>query len=254
MVDFGDIASWTAIALGLLQPHILPWWHKRKRKISFEMFPTLEVGYYNFGPTISVLGTLSCEHSSVVIRELRLRVIRKRDQATHDFTWFVEKPPNAAIQWQQEKHMEKVELLLPFKMLPDQERKIYFVCNDKQTLAHLRENMKGIEGALRRLCDISSPNQNQLEKEREQFLASPAADNARDVLRRFNYWEVGDYEVELSWVTDKNRKDSAKVFTITLDNQMTNQLEGNAMLLLRELSGAIRNATPAFVAAAIKEK
>lgn len=53
------------------------------------MHPTasIEVGFSNFGPTISLVGTIRAQYHDVFVDRMSVRVIRLRDQAQHVFGW-----------------------------------------------------------------------------------------------------------------------------------------------------------------------
>ena len=247
--NWGTIANWVAIGISvvaLFQPYIIAYIKRANKKIDFEIYRKLEVGYNSYGPTIGILGTLSCYNAPVKIKELQIELIRARDKATHKFSWFVEKPTNSILWGILPEHQTKIEIVTPFTLLPEQDKKVFYLCNDSET----QQQMERV--AEKKISDWKEI----INRDRElagqpdftmNLINSADFQSTREALSRLNYWEVDKYEVRVTWVTKRDCCGFKRTYSIELQDRDVKKLDQNSsLIMLSALQLLPENISPAF--------
>ena len=166
----------------------------------------LEVGYYEYGPTIGVSGTFSCKNKGLFIKNIKLSVTRKSDMATYNFSWGVFRYLNIA-----NNENNKIELAYPFNIGPNTSRNLDIQFHDvitKDKMAGPLQTLVTNYSEFLREKNIIFNSLDIKEKERVKklYLSEPNhnhinLDAYNSVLDEF-YWREGDYESKIIVETD----------------------------------------------------
>lgn len=213
------ICTLAVAILALLRPEIEHFIRSRFTRIEFHPNGPLEVGFSDYGPTIAVRGTLRAIHHDQFVNSIGLRVVRKRDNATHNFDWLIFRPQKAIPK------PEELELVNAFAVPVLAPRAVYVMCNDTETRSRYEGQLTTLKQAFSEFArsqgvvtaGMGADDARRLFEQYTNRADHPVAPIFAAIMREF-YWEVGDYRLAVEVTTVP-----ASSFSIELDFSLNAQ-------------------------------
>jgi hypothetical protein len=241
-------AEWSAFviaALALAQPWVIGIWKKfyRKPKIEFHESGLVEIGYANYGPTLALLGTFRAIHGDVYIKSVEISAIRKKNQATYTFNWFVFRSTRINMVT-----LRPAGMSLPsgFLISPSKPENIHIAFNDKQLFEEIKavaithnERFESFKdhyfSELPGYSDANYPDEILTKSQKESLVESALRQRFHTEyygkLDRMFYWDPGDYRLVISVKTSDESASFKKEFSFTISPDESQALKLNSVLI-----------------------
>lgn len=246
--DWPDVlrvwGTFVIAAIALLQPWIIAAWKKFVRRGAVEVFETarIEVGLGNFGPTVTLSGTVRAIHQDVFIQEMYLQVRRERDSSQHTLKWMVFRSPS----FDNSGKSVSVELASGFLLSTQQPRVLTTVFSDLETRSLMQAIVQPVSDEwLKLVAEFfksaeAHPNKLELpskwaEASRslyEQFSPRKVHVDSFTALDRLFYWEEGWYSLTLVIRTSRPDQQFETQFRMYLSANDSNALRMNNLRIL----------------------
>lgn len=233
---------------GVIQVWLIAIWKNYFRKGNIVIFKTgkLEIGFGTFGPSLAINGTLGAEYKDFFVSEIYLNVTRCTDQSTHKFYWTALRPnqltlgPSTPI---------TVEIPSAFIVKPDFPYRFHIFFSDRESQNEIQPSLMKVktewnefiigkqEDILDLMRDYTVSREQLIEHlyDKEFSKQSGVFKEAWDILSRKNYWEPGDYNVDLIVDSHKPRAEFSDSFMFTVSDRAFENLRLNAVATLREI-------------------
>jgi len=97
-LDLGIKIGTAIVAVAaLFRPEIEKAVRRRASRLEIELTGFPEFGYNIFGPTVSLIVTLTSLNSAQYISRITCRIQRRQDRSEFTLPWFLFRPPEAAV-------------------------------------------------------------------------------------------------------------------------------------------------------------
>lgn len=210
---------------------------------------TIEIGFGSFGPSIALTGTLNALHKDVFVKNIRLVLTRKKDEAKHFFNWRAFRPKTFSLTGPETTGYEIASSFLlttknPFKY------NVFFA--DDQFLADTRPKISQLpkkwhefmdeqisklppapEDRLSRLYEDPTIS----EALHKEFAKQEKPIEIWTLLNHNFYWHEGEYEFEMAVETARPNRFFNKKWSFVLQKEDVDNLRLNIISLMRELCG-----------------
>jgi hypothetical protein len=245
-----ELGPWVLSMAALLQVWAIAAWKKfRRGRLAIFESGVIEVGYGSFGPSISLVGTLQALDKDVFVKDMRLRVVKKRDSATHLFSWRAFRPRTVRLG---ESSLQEFELVTSFLVRTSEPHQynIFFV--DDATLAELKPQVDPVQNHWMTFkqersaelqtergvgIDASINDPVALEALYTDFTKRGQEVNAFSALTRGCYWDAGEYTLQIDVECVAPGRTFSKQWAFELSEEDARQLRVNAVTVLREMAG-----------------
>jgi hypothetical protein len=226
--------SFFVALIALVQVWLVEIWRRFFRRGSVDIVETgrIEVGFSNFGPTLSLYGTLRAVHHDHFVSSITLVVTRERDGATHDFRWeaFRSGASNSTI-----------ELPAAFLITTSEPHRYGIVFVDPTTQAEVDAILAPIRQAwVAEVQGHNPPLATPAEVEafyNNEFMPQPLHAQAHADLQRALYWNPGRYALEMTVHTSRPTAPFTRTWAFVLTDENLASLRLNAIPTLRETCG-----------------
>lgn len=230
---------------GIVQIWLIALWKKYARKGEIDIYETgtIEIGYSTWGPTICLNGTLRGLNKDVFLKSIDLRIVRKKDQAQHNFRWIAFRSPKIDLAGTQPSSME---IPSGFLISPNSPHRYNIVFNDNDLFQDFRpifsdyitEWNKVVEQLATKPLDPNSPFYTQTVKEHyviiENFRNSKKHVDTYTALDRKCYWDDGEYSLILNVRTSKPDKIFSNNYCFSITETDSRNLKLNVITILEE--------------------
>jgi hypothetical protein len=90
--SIGTLAQWAAFIISTLaffRPNLDRWYQRAFKKGHIDIHPLyqIEIGFSNLGPSIWLCGTLHSKNSDFFIKNIKAKVVKAKDKSQHEFSW-----------------------------------------------------------------------------------------------------------------------------------------------------------------------
>jgi len=140
-----DLSIKTATAViavaALFRPEVEKAVRRRASKLEIELTGYPEFGYNAWGPTISLIITLTSLHRAQYISKVTCRMLRRQDRSEYTLPWFVFRPPEAAITEGSISESTTIQVASPFLISPDEAVTKYITFQDQNTFSVIRNKL-----------------------------------------------------------------------------------------------------------------
>lgn len=250
IVTIKELGPWVVSLIALIQVWVIALW-KRYRKGKIEIYETgnIEIGYSNFGPTIGLIGTLNCLHREVFIKRISLIVVRKKDNATHNFSWTAFRDNQFTLSGNEPRKLEIASSFLLTLSAPHKYNIVFtenaFIAESKHLVGSLQ--MKWSEFLSNQLKELEKNPDFNIESMAKQPLLAQSLFNefsklkeVTDVFSTLNnvfYWMEGEYELTLNVEPANSKRTFKKTWNFTLSSEDSDGLRLNVVPMLRTICG-----------------
>ncbi len=221
--------------IALIQPWIAYLWKIFFRQAKIEIFPTgpIEVGFSQFGPTIGLQGTLSCLNRDIFVSSIALKVIREKDNSTHNFEW-------GAFRSQKLTHKgEEAEIELPygFMLTTSQPKRYNIVFFDNDVRYQMQDELQKVQVKWQDFskdtlltCPETLPK-----KYYDEFSKTEAHVEAFSAISRLCYWEEGSYLLILKIFTSNPSRVFKRKWRFRLKKEEVENIRLNTVKILGDI-------------------
>jgi hypothetical protein len=230
----------------VLQVWAIAVWKKFFRVGRIAIFETsvIEVGLSNFGPTISLNGTLQALRKDVFVREIGLSLINDRKSGETLLEWMALRSPQIKIG---DPMATTIELPSGVNVRTDQPLRYQIVFSQRRILIQLNQQLNLVvnewkqfvtsnEKRIRRLNAGGVTEQIITEQIFNEFLAS--SESVKLFLTQHtavNWWSPGKYRMKMIVKTASPDRTFSKVWDFVLGEAACQGLRGNSDATLREM-------------------
>ena len=245
-----NLGPWIVSLLALVQVWIIEAWKKwRKGEVKIHDNGDIEIGYSQFGPTIGLYGTLQSTKQDLFVKSATLECTRLRDNARHEFSWLAFRSTQMITS---EGEDVDLEIASGFLLPVSDPYKYNFLFNEDVFLEKYRNTLdehqnKWLEYYRNRTDELM---EKAMEEGKEladgpslrEYIFSEFSDNGNNMevyeeLKRFCYWEEGEYKVELNIKTTDHDDPFSQEYKFSLDEEDADQLRTNVIGILRSIAG-----------------
>ncbi len=187
---------WIALA-ALVQPWLIILWKKWFQRPQVKTYRTgdIELCYSNFGPTVALNGILKVGTGEVFVSAMKLEVVRRSDNATHEFEWTLFRSPSIHVN---QPDKLTLELAAGFMLTSRQPHRYHVMFADNETQQAIS---RITEPVAREWQSVSAEATTVGGATRRQdftgFIDSTAYLGASNKIERLCYWQEGEYELIL---------------------------------------------------------
>lgn len=245
------LKDWGTLLLaiyGVIQVWLIAIWKRYFKKGTVTVYKTgkLEVGHSNFGPTLTVAGTLLSTNKDVFISEIYLKAKRLKDDALQEFEWLAFRPQQFHL-----KKSDQVTLELPsaFIVKPDsphhfniffsgsQIRKEFepFLIDLQQDWSQYLSNKRNDIEKLSSELKITQQSVVEDLYNNDFFKNSEPSQKAWDIIRNKVFWEPGKFSVTLHVKTNKENISFQDKWSFSIDEQQHERFRLNSIAVINEM-------------------
>ena len=232
--------------VALAQVWVIALWKKYLRKSTVEIHPagTIEIGFGNFGPSISLLGTLRVRSRDVFVDEMRVQVTRMKDKAEKTLYWKAFRSNTISLTMN---ISESVEIARSFSVTTDipREYNVFlastdFASNYLAKIPHLRNAWRTfvtntVQQNDPNLLSAALQDPNISGQFFEKFMSQNLAAELYELLNNDFFWHASEYRIDLTISCTNPTPDVATSWMLTLNEQDEKDLRLNIVSLIREL-------------------
>lgn len=232
--------SFGLAVLAFFRPEIGKAAHRVLNTIDFYPHSKIEVGFFDFGPTIAMQFTIRGRGGNQLINSICLELTRTRDGATYNYNWGVFRNISASLHGTKLEESVKAELATAFLLPKDGSQILNVQFQDSTT------QQRFLDDALQ----LKTKFEDFIKEEKLPVTTPPQIVSAQDLFRKNTtnndlvlkaytklgkefYWEEGEYKIILSITTDKPRKVFRKRFNFFLSSQEVARLDLNRIGLIQ---------------------
>lgn len=238
--------------LAFFRPELEKLIHLISNKIDFYPNSRIEVGFFDFGPTIGIQFTIRGRGGDQLISSISLKLIRERDGASYDYGWGLFRIFSASQNGSKVEENLKVELATAFLLPKDGSKILNVQFHDNVTKERFRDELLKLKTKFEDFLyteKIQLANSQQVIAAQEKFKAIRENNDlivgAYSKIGRELYWEEGRYKVLLKIETDKPNKTFQFQYVFSLTNQEVAHIELNRVGLIQ--AAMLSHAIPNFV-------
>jgi hypothetical protein len=244
------IGPWIISGLALIQVWVIALWRRfRKPVVEIYQSGVIEIGYGSFGPSIGILGTLRTRKRDVFVRNIQLKVVKRKDGSFHIFDWRAFRSSTISVTPTVAPNLEIASSFLLTERNP-LKYNIFFV--DENFIAEISTKVaqvsrkwneykkpKVIELEQQFKKDISALLGNPMFNETlfDDFSKSGQTTEEFTTLDRSCYWEAGEYSLDIIVNTSRPTLQFTESFKFNLSEEDIKQLRLNAIGIIRYLCG-----------------
>jgi hypothetical protein len=256
--DLIRLASLFIAIVALFRPELTNLIRRFSNKIDFYPSNKVEIGFFDFGPTIGLHGTLRNRGGDQFISDIAVTLTRNRDNATHEFTWGVFRSVKAISRGTlQVEDNITIELANAFLIEKYKDKNVNIQFHDIKTKARYLEQLLTLKNKFENFVSEQNIYLDTPETVRTtQNLFKQDASNDQLVLDTYSkihdefYWEAGEYTICIKIKTDNPTKSYKHHYDFALTEQEISRLGVNKVALL---DGAMSSATaPIFINSDLK--
>jgi hypothetical protein len=231
---------------GVLQVWAIALWKKFFRVGKITIFETsvIEIGLSNFGPTVSLNGTLQALRKDVFVREIGLSLTSETNSGETLLEWTALRSPQIKIG---DPMATTVELPSGVNVRTDQPLRYQIVFSKRRILIQInqqlnlvvnewKQNVTSKQNRIGKLKASGVADETITEQIFSEFLASSAS--VKSFLEQHsavNWWRPGRYRMRMIVKTASPDRTFPKVWDFVLDEAACQGLRGNSEATLREL-------------------
>ncbi len=218
--------------VALFRPEITALFKRLLNKIEFYAAGLIEIGFFDYGPTIGIQGTLRALKSDQFIKSMGLSLTRIRDSATYKYSWAVFREMDY-IQIQN----SKFHVASAFNIQINNCKPLNILFADTSTKERYIDEIHAIRTKFQDFMNEQGykfSDATQLEKGRAEFRIKEN-DFIRDVYTSTAtsfYWQEGEYLVELTIQTDGPSKNFSFKYKFFLSKKDIDSLDLNRICLI----------------------
>lgn len=208
-----------------------------KNSITNYISDSIDVGFYQYGPTLTLGGILSANKHVVLIDHISVSLQPPFQSIKKEFDWFTLQPHSAL-----ENQFDIVNAPLKFILSPNNPHKynIMFVDNDRY--AEIKSVLLNVSSAWQGLQESAYSNQTIDKLSRQQqvelfnsFCKMPITRELNHLLRNLCYWEAGTYNVDICIATKGDCFVTRKKFQ--LNEEEIETLKNNPSAIITSVCG-----------------
>lgn len=251
--------TWVQVAiavialLALFRPELEKRTHYFFNKIDFYPYNNIEIGYFDFGPTIGIPFTLRARVGDQLVSTISLKIVRLRDNATYNFQWRLFRDYEAIItNAVSQNENVKIELANAFLLPANTSKTLNVQFHDINTKERFADSVLRLKTGFEKfLNSIPVPPQDITQLDQAQQLFKQDDENnalvldAYSILGKQMYWEEGDYKLQVIVNTENPNKEFSYCYGFGLTQEQVNQLDVNRLYLT--LAAMKSNISPNFV-------
>jgi hypothetical protein len=247
-----NLGPWIISAIALAQIWVIAL-VKRLRKPTVEIYESgnIEIGFFNWGPTVGLLGTLRVLHKEIFVKTIQIRITRKKDGSAHLFNWrlfrsntlFLDKGAPVTF-----------EIASSFILRPEDSFKYNilfvddaFIADINPKISHLsrkwadykKKRIKELEGQYQTDPGVLLDNPVVDELLYDEFSDAGAVTDVYTTVDRACYWETGEYTLAFLVKCARPDKPFSKCFTFELSEDDVRILRLNSIVIVRSLCGFV---------------
>lgn len=217
--------------LALLRPEITNLITKFWTNIDFYPAGLLEIGFFDFGPTIGLSGTIKATGGNRFISSMDIKLIRLRDNATYNYPWAVFRKFNLAAP-----NNFHIDIASAFSLLSDESKPFNIQFHDIATRDRFKNPLLSLQKSFQEYLNSQNINLSTLgpadiirvhENFRNDTTNNNLVLNAYSAMGREFYWESGKYRLELIIKTDRPHKEFTRTFHFLLSEEEVDELDIN---------------------------
>lgn len=179
--------------IGISIPIIKSLWKKWIIKTKLNFFPNERaLVYFNqSGPYIRIDGVYEAEHKSTSIKNISLKIVRRRDEEILNFTWssFISPVNQRMIN----NYMQTTEAAHPFKIESDNIICVFTeFCDLSNTFSRTFKLLT--KELFDDIKDIKNAHDNYIDAY-ETYIKSDAYQNAKSEIKKDFFWSIGEYNL-----------------------------------------------------------
>lgn len=226
------IASVAIAGLALFRPE----WSRLIRRwtgsIELVLSSRLEIGFSDLGPTLGIHSTIISRNSEFIIENISAEVKRQRDNASYLFSWLAFRGASIA-------QAPDIQVVTPYVVAARNPVYRNIILNDTGTQDRFKDNILSLRNTfteeLRAKGIAIDPNDPIYVKERDGFLNDGRSDvlDAFNTIQRANYWEEGNYDLEIVVRTRQPSTISRHRYRFSLTGDDVKSLGLNCVVMLR---------------------
>lgn len=243
--------------LALLQVWVIALWKRFLQKGSVEVYPAaaIELGYGDFGPSVSLIGTVRAHSRGVFIDKMTIRIVRVRDRAEHEFIWRAFRPNSIPIG---AGSGLSIAFATSFLLMPDNPREynvffasLSFATDYAPQVAPLQAAwVRFIQSKLGPINDpqgaqvaaiLRDPNLSGIFF--DDFVTQPEPGKLIQSLTQDLFWRVGQYELGLVIHCAHPARDLRRSWKFSVGERDEEVLRLNVITLIRQLCSLPTNYT-----------
>ncbi len=245
LTSLSQIGPWIISGIALLQFWVAALWRKWRKPV-IEVHPSgnIEIGYGSFGPSIGIIGTLRTIHKDIFVRNIYLKVVKKKDESTHSFNWRAFRSITISTT---PSDVPSLEIASSFLLTEKNPYKFNIFFVDEVFIAEISPQVGGMpqkwsefrNNELREIAPDSAIVKNPMIEEEiyDKFSKSKQITDEYSILDRAFYWEAGEYSLDIVVNTTKPAHKCFKKFRFSLTETDVKQLRLNTIGIIRYLCG-----------------
>jgi len=214
-------------------------WNRFFRKGKIEIYPTgsVEIGYTEFGPTVTIQGTLRAVNKDIFARNVQLRIRKIKNNEEHKFDWVAFLPRQISVGALKPSYTELPSGFIVQTVQPHQYM-IMFADIETQSemrtyLEHCKQEVsKNVQKMFSPLSPTKEFFQGVEEDYPEQYRKSKPYMDAFNKLTRLCYWEQASYELAITVNTNKPNVSFHYSCAFSLDKKDFDSLNLNVITML----------------------
>lgn len=227
---------------GVIQVWIIALWNKyfRKAKVDFYLRDMGIIGFANYGPIVSLYGTISALNKDVFVNAIDLHVTRDKDKSQHNFEWFAFGSSQINPITEQSIYLEIASGFLatpkaPYRSLISfRDRESWKDMMDIVIKQQQEFNKYVFEKGI--IVREIGANPNCYSPESidhiNNFSKESVTTESYAKLGRIFYWYAGDYTIELLIKTSRPDKTYRKKYKFTISELDSSNLRSNIIAIL----------------------
>jgi len=219
----------------------------RKTKIHAYKSGRIEIGFSQFGPSITLLGTLKAEKRNGFINNIKLDVSKKNSSWERSFEWRAFKPYTFSLIPQEENI--KLEFVSAFLLTTDQSFKYNIIFLDDAFIDEHYDKIVSIQNLWQKY-----KNNNQLEEISEisekHFCIFKESEEVVELLEKIEqifYWEEGVYDIEMCIHTQRPSSKFITNYQTKINEEEIVKLKSNFINIIKFACGFNTNFKSIFL-------
>lgn len=158
---------------------------------------TVEVGFYQYGPALTLGGVLTANKQVILIDHISVSVHPPFQSITKEFNWFTLQPHSAL-----ENQFDIVDPPTKFTLSSGDSHKYSIMFVDYDCYAEIKTTLLSVISSWRVLQENATPKQKK-EGAFNHFCSIPIAKELNSFLQNSCYWQSGEYKIDIC-ITAKN--------------------------------------------------
>lgn len=227
--EYLKFASVIIALLALFRPELSALLRKLTNKIDFYSPKNIEIGFFDFGPTIGISGTLRNRGSDQFINNIEVEITRQRDNATYKFTWGFFRQISAIVRGERAEDNITVEGANAFLMKKDTSKIVNIQFHDTDTKERYFYDLLDLKNHYENYS-IEKVNENEVPSIDDFKQNSENEDliiKSKNSIDNNFYWDEGTYLLKFRISTDNPKKVYNYKYKFSLENEHVEQIKIN---------------------------